>query len=149
MKIYLGADHRGFEEKEKIKQWLAAKDYKVEDLGNYKLDPDDDYPIFSEKVGKAVAKNPGSLGILLCGSGVGATAAVNKIDGVVASVGISVNQVRAGRHDDDMNVLVLAADETPLDKSKALVKIFIKEKFGKAKRYERRLKQVEKLEDEN
>ena len=149
MKIYLGSDHRGFEKKGKIKKWLENKNYQLEDVGNLELDPKDDYPIFSERVGRSVVKNPGSLGVLLCGSGVGATAAANKIDGVVAATGLSVTQVKAGRHDDDMNVLVLAADEISLGEAKKMVKVFLKEKFGKEKRYERRLKQIEKLEDEN
>lgn len=146
MKVYFGADHRGFELKQQLKQWLLEKRYVVEDIGAYSFDPNDDYPVISEKLGRAVVSSKGGLGILLCGSGVGASAAVNKIDGIRGAIGMSVDQVRAGRHDDDMNVLILPADEIQFDDAKKLVEVFLTTPYAKKERYERRLGEIRKIE---
>lgn len=149
MKIYLGADHRGFKLKAEIKPWLEKNGHEIVDVGATMLDPHDDYPLIAEKLGKAVANTSGSKGILLCGSGVGASAAVNKIDGVRAAIGISETEVKAGRNDDDMNVLVLAADETLFKLAKKLITVFIRTPFGRTARYSRRLNQIQRIEKEN
>lgn len=149
MKIYLGADHRGFKLKAEIKVWLEKNGYEIVDAGAMIFDPNDDYPLIAEKLGKAIANTSGSMGILLCGSGVGASAAVNKVDGIRAAIGISDVQIKAGRHDDDMNVLVLAADEIPFEAAKKLITTFIQTPFGGAARYSRRLDQIKRIEEEN
>lgn len=131
MKIYLGTDHRGFKLKEQLKMWLGEIGHEVIDMGAVVFDPNDDYPLIAEKLGKAVADTLGSRGILLCGSGVGASVAVNKIDGIRAAIGISEAEVKAGRHDDDMNVLVLAADEISFETAKKLAAIFSGHHLGK------------------
>lgn len=149
MTIFIGADHRGFKLKEELKAWLEKNGHEIVDVGAVVLDPNDDYPLIAEKLGKAVADTSGSKGILLCGSGVGASAAVNKIDGIRAAIGISEAEVKAGRHDDDMNVLVLAADETSFEMAKKLITIFIRTSFGGTVRYSRRLDQIKRIEKEN
>jgi ribose 5-phosphate isomerase B len=146
VKIYLGTDHRGFELKEKIKAWLS--EYEVEDMGAYELDPKDDYTLYAEKVASMVADNDG-MGILLCGSGVGVDVAANKFDRVRASVGISPEQVSAGRHDDDMNILVLAADYSDEKKAIEMVKAFLKTNFSGEERHKRRIKDIERIEANN
>ncbi|MBI2310173.1 RpiB/LacA/LacB family sugar-phosphate isomerase [Candidatus Collierbacteria bacterium] len=146
MKIYIGADHRGFKLKEELKLWLINLGYEVVDMGAVVFDPNDDYPLVAEKLGKAVTNTSGSMGILLCGSGVGASAAVNKIDGIRAAIGFSANQVRAGRHDDDMNVLILPSDEIKFAGAKKLVGMFLATPYVKEKRYERRLDEIRKIE---
>lgn len=147
MRIYFGADHRGFELKQQLKQWLSEEGYAAEDIGSHVLDPADDYPLISEKLGRAVTASEDSFGILLCGSGVGASAAVNKIDGIRGAIGVSVDQVRAGRHDDDMNVLVLPSDEIQFDDAKKLVEVFLGTSYAKEDRYERRLGEIKRLEE--
>jgi ribose 5-phosphate isomerase B len=112
MKIYLGADHRGYALKEKIDRWLFEWGYKYEDLGAETYDEKDDYTKYATEVASLVSKNKGSRGILLCGSGVGVDIAANKFDGIRASVGIDSEQVGQGRSDDDMNILVIAAEHT-------------------------------------
>lgn len=149
MKIYLGADHRGYSLKEKVAKWLFEWGYKFEDMGADYLDPNDDYTVYAEKVASMVGQQEGGRGILLCGSGVGVDVAANKFDGVRASIGKSSEQVKAGRHDDDMNVLVLAADYTKDDEAKEMVKVFLKTKFGAKARYRRRLADIKKLEANN
>jgi len=149
MKIYLGADHRGYGLKEKIARWLFEWGYEFSDLGADYLDPGDDYPLYAEKVGSMVADSENSLGILLCGSGVGVEVAANKIDGVRAAIGKSPEQVKAGRGDDDMNVLVVAADFTKENEAKEMVRAFLKTKFEGKSRFKKRLEDIKRLEANN
>ena len=148
MKIYLGTDHRGFKLKERIIRWLDGQDYEVEDVGATTYDENDDYPVYAEKLGSRVSSDTGSMGVLLCGSGAGAVAAVNKIRGIRASVGLSPEQVRAGRHDDDLNVLVIAADFTEEKEARKMIESFLKTSFDTTQqRYQRRINQIKELEN--
>lgn len=149
MKVYLGADHRGFILKEKIKGWLGKWGYEFNDLGAYELDPKDDYPLYAEKVGAIVGKEEEARGILLCGSGVGVDVVANKLDGVRASVGKSPEQVKAGRGDDDMNILVIAADFTKNEEAKEIIRTFLQTKFSGKERFVRRLEDIKKIEANN
>lgn len=146
MKLFIGSDHRGFKLKQELKTWLKNKNYETIDVGALTYDSIDDYPMVSEKLGRAVSAIPDRRGILLCGSGVGASAAVNKINGIRAAIGINPRQVKAGRHDDNMNILVLAADETSEKLAKQIVEAFLTTKYHKTQRYERRINQIKKLE---
>ena len=149
MRIYIGADHRGYELKEKIVQWLFDMEYACQDRGAHSLDPNDDYSKYAEEVASFVAKSEGSRGILLCGSGVGVDIMANKFDGIRASIGKDVAQVEAGRNDDDMNVLVIAADFTDEKDAKAMLIAFLETKFAGKARYERRLREIEEIEANN
>ena len=148
MRVYLGADHRGYKLKEKVAKWLFEWKYDFTDMGADKLDPKDDYTVYAEKVASMVAGDR-VRGILLCGSGVGVDVVANKFDGVRASIGKSAEQVKAGRHDDNMNVLVLAADYTSESDAKEMVKVFLQTKFGSKSRYKRRLADISKIESNN
>lgn len=148
-KIFIGADHRGYELKEKIARWLFELNYEFEDLGADHLDLNDDYPKYAENVASMVAKRPGSKGVLLCGSGVGVDVVANKFDGIRSSIGKSVLQVKAGRKDDDMNVLVIASDYTTEKEAKGMLIAFLETKFDGLERHERRLEEIEKLEANN
>lgn len=147
--IYIGADHRGYELKEKITQWLFEWGYEFMDMGADHLDPNDDYTVYVGKVASVVGSEESSKGILLCGSGVGADVAANKFDGVRASIGKSVEQVAAGRNDDNMNVLVIAADYTKENEAKEMAKAFLETKFGSKERYKKRLEDIKRLEENN
>ena len=149
MKIYIGADHKGFTLKEKIAKWLFEMERAYQDLGANVLDPNDDYPKFAEEVASLVAKNEGSRGILLCGSGVGVEVVANKFDGIRAAIGKSVLQIEAGRQDDDMNLLVIAADYTTEKETKAMLIAFLETKYVDSARHERRLGEIEKIEANN
>lgn len=149
MKVFLGADHRGYEMKEKIAQWLFEMDHAFQDLGAQSLEPSDDYTKYAEQVASLVAKNEGSRGVLLCGSGVGVEVVANKFDGVRAGIGESVLQVEAGRRDDDMNILVIASDFTSEKEAKAMLIAFLETKFSGKARYERRLEEITKIEENN
>lgn len=149
MKIFLGADHRGFELKEKIARWLFEMDHAFQDLGAERLDKKDDYTKYAEEVASLVAENEGSRGVLLCGSGVGVDIVANKFDGVRSSIGKSVPQVQAGRSDDDMNILVIAADFTTEKEAKAMLIAFLETKFSGKDKYEKRLEEIERIEANN
>ncbi|MCL5090669.1 MAG: RpiB/LacA/LacB family sugar-phosphate isomerase, partial [Patescibacteria group bacterium] len=102
--IYLGADHRGYELKEKVKRWLKGWGYEFEDLGNDHLDTEDDYPDFAVKVGKKL-KKAGNFGILVCGSGVGMDIAANRFPWVFCGFACTQQQVRIAKRDDNLNCL--------------------------------------------
>ncbi len=147
--IYLGADHRGYELKERVARWLFEWGYEFLDLGASSYIPEDDYVKYASEVASLVGKEENSKGILLCGSGVGADIAANKFDGVRASIGKDTEQVRSGRNDDDMNILVLAADYTNENEAKEMVKKFLETKFGEKKRYKKRIEDIKRLEENN
>lgn len=149
LKIYLGADHRGFNLKEKISRWLFEWGYKFTDMGAMSLDPGDDYTKYAELVGSVVAKENASQGVLICGSGVGVEVAANKFDGVRASIGKNKKQVEAGRRDDNMNILVIASDYTKDDEAREMLKSFLETKYEKLARRERRLDEISRLEQNN
>ncbi len=155
MKIYLGADHRGYKLKEKVFQWLVSGGYEVEDYGAYEFDKTDDYTIYAEKVASVISDKDrdkpksGERGILLCGSGVGVDIMANKFDGVRASIGKSPEQVKAGRSDDDMNVLVIAADFTKEIEAKKMVEVFLQTKFAGKTRHKKRLENISRIEANN
>ncbi len=147
--IYIGADHRGFNLKAKIKTWLYEWQYQFDDLGAMALDPGDDYTAYAELVAKKIQKERASRGILICGSGVGVDVTANKFDGIRATIGKSAEQIKAGRRDDDMNILAIAADFTKENEAKDMVKVFLETKFDNEKRHERRLTEIKKIEKIN
>ncbi|HEX6977257.1 MAG TPA: RpiB/LacA/LacB family sugar-phosphate isomerase [Patescibacteria group bacterium] len=149
MRVYIGADHRGFHLKEKIAKWLFDERYKFEDVGASTFDPNDDYTKYAQQVASLVANDDNSQGILLCGSGVGVDAVANKFDGIRSSIGKTPKQVEAGRKDDDMNILVLAADFTKEVDAKKMVKAFLVTEFDNAKRHKKRLSDIKKIEANN
>jgi ribose 5-phosphate isomerase B len=149
MKIYIGSDHRGFLLKEKVAKWLFELGYEFMDLGANHLDPKDDYTKYAESVASLVANNKNSKGILLCGSGVGVDVAANKFDGVRASIGINANHVKAGRNDDDMNILVIAADFTKEEIAKEMLTAFLETEFSGKARFKKRLEDIGKIEANN
>lgn len=149
MKVYLGADHRGYKLKEKLKTWLNELQYDFKDLGAYEFNKKDNYTLYAEKVGSIVGKEKGSRGILLCGSGVGVDIVANKFDGVRASVGKSKEQIKAGRNDDDMNILVIAADFTSKEEAKGMFEVFLETKFSQKEKFKKRLEDIKRIEANN
>jgi ribose 5-phosphate isomerase B len=102
MKIYLGADHRGFELKEKLKSFLRDLGFDYQDLGASIYNKEDDYPDFAKLVGEKVVADLGSRGILICGSGIGIAIAANKIKGVRAGTALKSEQAAA----DDTRIMI-------------------------------------------
>ena len=149
LKLYIGADHRGFELKEKVAKWLFEWKYTYEDIGALILDTKDDYTKYASEVGSLVGNEKDALGVLICGSGVGVEVAANKFDGVRASIGKNPEQVKAGRNDDDMNILVIASDYTKESEAKEMLKAFLETNFSGKARYEKRIEDITKIEANN
>lgn len=149
MKIYLGADHRGFELKDKLKLFLEKQNIPHEDFGAYELNQKDDYTLYAEKVAVVIGSEEGAMGVLLCGSGVGVDVVANKRDGVRASIGKNKEQVKSGRSDDDMNILVIAADYTTEKEAKEMLDVFINTQFSGKARHQRRLEEIKRIEENN
>jgi ribose 5-phosphate isomerase B len=145
MKVFLGADHRGFWLKEKIKKFLKKEKIPFEDLGNFHFDPKDDYPDFAEKVAKKVARERGR-GILICGSGEGMAIVANKIKGIRAATVLKPQQAKLLREKNDINILALSADWMRKNLAEKIVKTFLETKFSKLKRHQRRIKKITKIE---
>ena len=148
-KIYIGADHKGYKLKRKVSNWLVEWKYDFEDLGAEEYDKSDDYTIYAERVASMVADDKTFRGILMCGSGVGVDIMANKFDGVRASFGKSAAQVKAGRADDAMNVLILAASYTGEIEAKKMVKAFLETKFDNVARHKKRLDEIKRIEANN
>ncbi len=150
MTIFIGADHRGFELKDQIIEYLQAKNIRTEDLGNYEYDPQDDNPVYAQKVAQAVLQNPDEhLGIVICGSGVGVSIAANRYKGIYCGIAINPDQVKSIREHDHINVLSLAADYQTFDEVKKMIDIFIETPKNQQKKYARRLKIIDQEITEN
>jgi ribose 5-phosphate isomerase B len=147
--IYLGADHRGFELKERIKLFLDQEGYEFEDLGNTIQDPDDDYPDFGAAVARRVAENPDEdRGILFCGSGVGMDIVANKFKGVRSALVWSDDEslVRRSREHDGVNVLSLPADFLTEEQAQRIIGLWLKTSGPAEERHQRRLTKVANIE---
>jgi ribose 5-phosphate isomerase B len=147
MVIYIGADHRGFYLKESLKQSLVREGYEVIDLGAPAEAPEDDYPDFAGAVAEKVSGAGNEVrGIVICGSGFGVDIVANKFKGVRSALAMSPEHIRAGRHDDDVNILSVAADFIPQDKALEIVHVFLSTPFGTEERFMRRTKKIEDIE---
>lgn len=149
MKIFIGADHRGFHLKEEVKELLMKQGKEVVDAGNHEYDQGDDFPDFAKSVAEQVSESFGSRGIVFCGSGAGVSITANKIKGVRACIGLSREQVEAARGDDDLNVLVIAADYLNRDWVVEMVEVFLSTEFKGQERHLRRLEKIKEIEDNN
>lgn len=146
MRVFIGADHRGFELKEGLLVWIKGLGYELVDCGAYEYVKTDDYVDFSAKVASEVVKNKEDRGVVICGSGVGVEIVVGKVAGVLSGLGISAEQVTAARRDDNINVLALAADYVSEEEAKEMVKAFLETKFSGEERHVRRLEKIIALE---
>jgi ribose 5-phosphate isomerase B len=144
--IFLGADHAGFKLKEQIKKYLLTQKLKFQDLGNFKLEKNDDYPEFGFKVAKTVAKNPQNRGILICGSSFGVCIVANKVKGIRAVSVCNIKDAKLSRQHNDSNVLCLSGWDLKLEMAKKIVNIWLKTKFSRAKRHLRRLAIIKRYE---
>lgn len=149
MKVYLGADHGGYELKEEIKIWLAENNIAGEDLGARELVEDDDYPDFVVPVAQRVAADPGSLGIVIGRSGNGEAIATNKVKGVRAAVCTNVEMAKKAREHNNANVLALGADFISTEQAKEMVKVFLETDFSGEERHKRRLEKIKNFEVNN
>ncbi|MEO6761053.1 MAG: RpiB/LacA/LacB family sugar-phosphate isomerase [Candidatus Saccharimonadales bacterium] len=147
MKIYIGADHNGFDFKTKIIDHLQRSGYEVVDEGGNGNDPADDFPRLAGKVVSAMlADNAvGSYGILICGSGQGMCIAANRFKGIRASICWDLEEARASRNDDDANILCLSSRYTKPNDAIAIVQAWLSTPFAGAPRFKRRIQQLDEL----
>src|SRR5881296_3391603 len=145
MRIAMGSDHAGFELKEALRGYLNDLKYDVLDLGTHSPAPVD-YPDYAEAVGVAVRRGKADRGILVCGSGVGASVAANKIPEIRAGLCHDSYSAHQGVEHDDMNVLVLGSRVIASELAHELVRHFLGATFSGEERHARRLEKVKKLE---
>lgn len=149
MLIYLGADHRGFELKEKIKKFLTERAYPISDISEPTLTPEDDYPEIGKRAAEKVSIDfDRAKAILICGSGVGMCVVANKYPNVRAALGFSADQAFDSRREDDVNVLCLAAGHINEEEALKTVVAWLQTPFSGEERHRRRLRQLEKIEAE-
>jgi len=148
MIIYIGADHRGFNLKESLKNHLKQSGYEVVDVGNDHYDKDDDFPDFAIPLAKEISADPdGRRGILICGSGVGMDVAANRVAGVRSALAATPDQAYMSRNDTDTNVLSLAADFLSEDQAKKILAVWLETPFAGDERYRRRLDKIREINE--
>ena len=146
MKIALGADHAGFALKQELAELLARQGFDVTDVGAHTYDPDDDYPDFAKLVADAVVDGTVERAVLVCGSGVGASIAANKVRGVRAAMCHDTYSAHQGVEHDDMNILCVGARVVGIELAHELVMAFLTANFTGEERHIRRLRKMQAME---
>ena len=146
MRTAIGSDHAGFEMKVALAKHLKELGEEVVDVGTYSADPVD-YPDFAEAVAKAIMEGRADRGVLICGSGVGASVAANKVRGIRAGLCHDTYSAHQGVEHDDMNVLVLGSRVIGVELARELVRAFLNARFSHEARHERRLAKIRALEE--
>ena len=146
-RIGVAADHAGFELKEYLKKRLLEKKYEVVDFGNSQMQPDDDYPDYVIPLARAITDGSVIRGIAVCGSGVGACIAANKVSGVRACLIHEKFSARQGVEDDDMNMICLGGRVVDQSLALELTLLFLAAKFSGEKRHIRRLEKITAFEN--
>jgi ribose 5-phosphate isomerase B len=150
MKIYIGADHNGFEQKKQLSDYLRKNGYEVVDEGDGQMAPEDDFPQFAGKVIMAMRgdNDPAmARGILICGSGQGMCMAANRFKGVRAALAFDQEEARASRNDEDSNVLCLSSRYTDFEASVGILHTWLMTPFAGAGRFKRRIQELDQLGD--
>lgn len=145
MRVAIGSDHAGFELKERLKAFLRKLGHETVDVGTHNTDSVD-YPDYAEAVGMALREDRADRGILVCGSGVGASVAANKLPGIRAGLCHDTYSAHQGVEHDDMNVLVLGARVIGPQLARELLHAFLEVRFSGEERHRRRLEKVSALE---
>jgi ribose 5-phosphate isomerase B len=142
MRLHIAADHAGYDLKQHLVQHLTTAGHEVIDHGAHELDPLDDYPSFCISAGEAVVAEPGSLGVVIGGSGNGEQIAANKVTGVRAVLAWSLETARLGRQHNDANVIAVGGRMHSADEATAFVEAFVAEPFSGDERHQRRIDQL-------
>lgn len=145
MRIALGSDHAGFPLKEHMASWLAESGHAVYDLGTHSADPVD-YPDYAAAVAQAVLDGRADRGVVICGSGAGASVAANKLNGIRASVAHDAYTAHQMVEHDDVNVLCLGSRVVGTSLAEDLVETFLNSEFSREDRHVRRLDKIRSLE---
>lgn len=147
MKIYIGADHNGFQLRNNLLEYLRKAQYDVDDEGDFRMDPKDDYPQFASRVATKVlmSEDPDPRGILICGSGQGMCMTANRYRGIRAGIGYDIESARAIRNDEDSNILCLPARSLSKDQAKVIIEAWLNTPFAAAPRFIRRMKEMDEF----
>ena len=145
LKIFLGADHRGFELKNKVKEILSQQGFKVEDLGTFQPEPPCDYPRISYHLARRVAKTKNARGILVCMTGIGHSIAANKVLGAYAALCYNKEAALLSREHNNANILVVGAKFVSPTEMLEIIDVWLKTKFAGG-RHLRRVKQIKEIE---
>lgn len=147
MKIFVGADHNGFQLRIKLMEYLIRAGYAVQNDSEQRLQPDDDFPVYAVRVVNDVlsSDDPDARGILVCGSGQGMCMAANRFKGIRACLGYDRESVRSARNDDDSNVLCLPANLLESKEAKVVVETWLNTPFAAAPRFKRRIQEMDQL----
>ncbi len=140
--IYLGADHRGFDQKKLVAKWLSSCGMEFEDMGAMSLSPEDDAEDFAAMVAEKVSGSDSNVGVLMCGSGHAVCIQANRFRGVRAINGLTPELAAVGRKHNDANILCLAADFVP--EPSGVLRAFFETEFDGAEKYVRRNKKLDK-----
>jgi ribose 5-phosphate isomerase B len=146
MRVFLGCDHAGFELKEHLVAWLKANGHEPVDCGALEYDAADDYPPFVLRAAERTIDEPGSLGIVIGGSGNGEAIAANKVKGVRAALVWNDDTARLAREHNDANVISLGARQHDLDTATGFVRIFLETPYSKEARHTRRIDMLAEYE---
>lgn len=146
MHVAIGSDHAGLDLKQAVRGFLS-QEHEVLDVGTLTTDPVD-YPDYAEAVGRALREHRAERGIILCGSGVGASMAANRIPGIRAGLCHDTYSAHQGVEHDDMNVLVLGARVIGSELARELVRAFLGARFTHEERHQRRLGKIKAIEEE-
>lgn len=146
MIVAVGTDHAGFSLKPSVVEAIRRAGHEVLDVGAYAVDQNDDYPDFAAAVARAVIDRRAERGVILCGSGVGASVAANKFAGIRSALCHDTFSARQGVEDDAMNVLTLGARVIGPSLAAELVRVFLAATFSDAERHRRRLEKVKAFE---
>lgn len=147
MRIAIGADHGGYPLNEKVIKELADAGHEILDFGTHVGSRPDDYPDYALKVGQAIQANQADIGILICGSGVGASVAANKLTGIRAALCGDTYSGHQSREHDDCNVLCLGARVVGEELALEIVRAFVAAKFSGEERHLRRLAKIKAIEE--
>ena len=147
LQVALGADHAGYALAVELRPWLPSLDVEVLDLGAHTFDAADDYPDFAAAVARSVAGGQAQRGLIVCGSGVGASVAANKVPGVRAAVCHDTYSAHQGVEHDDVNVLCLGGRIIGVELAREIVAAFLNARFSGEERHRRRLAKVMALEE--
>ena len=148
MRISVAADHNGYELKNEISEILKRYGHDVIDIGPHSLDPLDDYPDFAKPLAQSVSSGETDRGIMVCGSGVGASVAANKVKGVRAAVCHDIYSAHQGVEHDNMNILCLGSRIVGTEVVRELVSAFISAEYTNEERHARRLNKVIEMEND-
>jgi len=146
MRIAVGADHAGYALKGEVVELLQAQGHDVVDVGPHEMDPLDDYPDFAKLLAERVAAQESERGIMVCGSGVGASVAANKVRGVRAAMCHDTYSAHQGVEHDDMNVLCIGARIIGIELARELIVAYLGARFSGDERHVRRLNKVKAIE---